>query len=347
MYYIAEIAYKISLKTTEVKCINFIEYIHMIHARSLTPLPQPLTIMPMEDHRLKAFCLVVEMKSFSKAAQAKFMTQSAVSHLVKNLEDEVGVKLLIRRGKNVFLTPAGKIFYGHAVRILEQYRTLDHDINALLNQVRGPLHIGATPTAADYLLPQVLYSFSKRYPDVQITVSVSNADTTLLVLQHAGTDLGIIDGRVKNSTICATEIAEDEIVIIASDDNPLSKEKQIPPRELLSQPFIMPEPDSGVRECIEDFFSSADMDPKALKTSMTLGSPELIVQMVKSGQGISFVSKWSVFNALKEGTISILNVRGKRLFRKFYLVTVDREPAAMGLRTFIEFLKEYRFFKPF
>jgi DNA-binding transcriptional LysR family regulator len=109
----------------------------------------------------------------------------------------------------------------------------------------------------------------------------------------------------------------------------------------------MPEPGSGIRECIEEFFSSAEIDPNALLTSMTLGSTELIVQMVKSGQGISFVSKWSVFNALKEGTISILNVRGKRLFRKFYLVTIGKEPETMISKTFIEFLKEYRFFKPF
>jgi DNA-binding transcriptional LysR family regulator len=303
--------------------------------------------MPMEDHRLKAFCLVVEMGSFSKAAKAKFMTQSAMSHLIKNLEDELGVKLLIRKGKKVVLTSAGKIFYGHACKILGQYETLDHDINMLLHRVRGPLHIGATTTAAAYLLPQVLYSFSKSYPDVQITVSVSNTEMILHELQHARIEMGIVEGKVKNSSICMAEIAEDEIVIIASDDNPLTGKKQIQQQELLSQPFIMPEPGSGIRECIEEFFSSAEIDPNALLTSMTLGSTELIVQMVKSGQGISFVSKWSVFNALKEGTISILNVRGKRLFRKFYLVTIGKEPETMISKTFIEFLKEYRFFKPF
>ena len=301
----------------------------------------------MEDHRLKAFCLVVDMQSFSKAAKAKFMTQSAMSHLIKNLEGELGVKLLIRRGKRVVLTSAGKIFYGHAVKILEQYRSLDRDINVLLNHVRGPLHIGATPTAADYLLPQVLYSFSKSYPDVHIAVSVSNAEMILHELQRAVIEIGIVDGKVKNSAICRKEIAEDEIVIIASDDNPLTKEKNIPPRELLSQTFIMPELGSGVRECIEEFFSSAGMDASSLPVSMTLGSTELIAQMVKSGQGISFVSKWSVFNALKEGTIAILNVRGKRLLRKFYLVTIEKEPATMVAKSFIEFLRAYRFFKPF
>jgi DNA-binding transcriptional LysR family regulator len=87
---------------------------------SLTPPLSLLTIMAMEDHRLKAFCLVVEMKSFSKAAEARFLTQSAMSHLIKNLEDELDMKLLIRRGKSVSTTPAGKIFYRRAKQILEQ-----------------------------------------------------------------------------------------------------------------------------------------------------------------------------------------------------------------------------------
>jgi len=301
----------------------------------------------MEDHRLKAFCLVVETGSFSKAAEAKLITQSAMSHLIKNLEDEMGVQLLIRRGKKVVLTPAGKVFYEHSLRILEQYKQIDNDINRLIGQIKGPLHIGSSTTAASYLMPQVLYSFTKRYPDVRVEVSVSNTETIVYDLQYARIDIGIVEGRVRHPLMSSTEIAEDEIVIIASDDNPLTREKQILPRELLSQPFIMPEPASGVRECIEDFFSTAGIVPNVLLAKMTLGSTDLVVQMVKAGQGISFVSKWAVFNALKEGSVSILNVRGKRLSRKFYLLTMNHDPVTMVSKTFIEFLKGYQFFKPF
>lgn len=303
--------------------------------------------MPMEDHRLKAFCLVVEMESFSKAAKAKFMTQSAMSHLIKSLETELGVQLLIRRGKKVVLTQAGKVFYEHSLSILGQYKTMDNDINMLIGQIKGPLHIGSSMTAASYLLPQVLYSFTKRYPDTQITVSVSNEETILQDLQYARIETGIVEGKVSHPLMSSTEIAEDEIVLIASDDNPLTREKQIHPQELLAQPFIMPEPASGIRECMEDFFSTAGIDPNALLAKMTLGSTDLVVQMVKAGQGISFVSKWAVFSALKEGSVSILNVRGKRLFRKFYLLTMRQEPVTMVSKKFIEFLKGYRFFKPF
>src|SRR4030066_1504820 len=115
----------------------------------------------MEDHRLKAFCLVIEMKSFSKAAEAKFMSQSAMSHLIKNLEDELGVKLLNRQAKMVTPTLAGRLFYDYAMQILGLYKKMEHDVYDLVHKVKGPLTIGASPTVQPDFLPQVFYSFSK------------------------------------------------------------------------------------------------------------------------------------------------------------------------------------------
>jgi DNA-binding transcriptional LysR family regulator len=303
--------------------------------------------MPMEDHRLKAFCLVVEMKSFSKAAEAKLITQSAMSHLIKNLEDELGVKLLSRQGKTILPTPAGKVFYASAKQILEQYRKMDDAISALTQKVNGPLPIGASITIATYLLPQVFYTFFRKYPDVQIDLSVSNTEGIIHDLREGTIDIGIVEGNIKNTPVFIEEIAEDEIVLIASDDNLLTKKDRLSPRDLLSQPFIMPEAGSGIREFIDDFFHTAKIDTKDIKIAMTIGNPELAVQLVQSGIGISFVSKWSVFKAIKDGSINILNISGKNLRRKIYLVSVEKEPVTMTGKIFWDFLKEYRFFMPF
>ena len=300
----------------------------------------------MEDNRLKAFCLVVEMRSFSKAGEAILLTQSAMSHLIKNLEDEIGVKLLNRSGRKVMLTPAGGLFYNHAKKILEAYETLGDDINKLMKEIKGPLHLGASTTAAKYLLPQVIYDFSKRYPDVQINLSVSNAEAIMNELQQGNSDLGIVEGNTGNKGIMLEEIADDEIVLIASDENPLAKKGHISQQDFLSQPFIMPQAGSGLREFIDKFFQASKIEPKDIKISMTLSDPELTVQMVQSGLGISFISKWSIFKPIKEGTIRILKLPGKSLYRKFYLAIPNREPSTMVAKTFRKFIKEYRFFIP-
>ena len=155
----------------------------------------------MEDHRLKAFCLVVETKSFSKAAEAKFMTQSAMSHLIKNLEDELGAKLLNRQAKTIVPTPVGRLFYKHATEILKQYRQMENNIYDLIHKIKGPLSIGASPTAATYLLPQVFFNFSQQYPDVQIEVSVSNTESIIEHLLRGSIDVGVVEGIKGKTTL--------------------------------------------------------------------------------------------------------------------------------------------------
>ncbi len=301
----------------------------------------------MEDTRLKAFCLVVELKSFSKAADETLVTQSAMSHLIRNLEDELGVRLLNRSARTIVPTPAGRLFYNHAKNILESYKTLGDDINKLIKEIKGPLNVGASTVVAKYLLPQVIYDFAKRYPEVRLDLSVSDTEGIINGLQQGNSDLGIVEGNIQTKGIALEEIADDEIVLIASDEHPLAKKGQITQQDLLSQAFIMPQAGSGLREFIEDFFRASKIETKDVRVSMTRGDPELIVRMVQSGLGISFISKWSIFKPMKEGTIRILKLPGKNLYRKFYLVSMNKEPLTMVARTFRKFLREYRFFVPF
>jgi DNA-binding transcriptional LysR family regulator len=301
----------------------------------------------MEDHRLKAFCLVFELKSFSKAAEAKLMSQSAMSYLIKNLEEELGVRLFTRKGKTVLPTSMGRLFYGHAVKILEYYKDMENDLNSAANLVKGPLLIGASTTVASYVLPQLLYSFSKKYPEIRIELTVSNKEKTVHDLLEGKIELGIVEGNIRNPLMILNEVAEDEIVIIASDDHPLARQKAVTAADLAAQRFIMPDIGSGTREFAEDLFREAGIAPERIKISMTLGSPELIRQMVQSGVGISFVSKWSVFQAIKDGSVKVLNFPGKKLRRKFYLTSLEEEPATIAAKTFARFIKEHRFFIPF
>lgn len=303
--------------------------------------------MPMEDHRLKAFCLIVETGSFSKAATAKFMTQSAMSHLIKNLEEEIGVRLLNRKGKNVIPTPAGKIFYEHAKQILEQYKNMENGVYEIAGKVKGRLSIGSGVTAATYLLPQVFYNFTKTYPEVKIDLSVSNTEKIMSDLTEGQIDIGIIEGKTRNANIFLKDIAEDEVVVVASDNHPLVKKQRLTIDDLVSQPFIMPEAGSGLREFIDDFLTDMKIDPQKIKIAMTLGNPELIIQMVQSGIGISFVSKWSVFKAVKDESVRLLPLSNRKLRRKFYLACMEKEPSTMAAKTFLEFIRQYQFFIPF
>ena len=287
------------------------------------------------------------MKSFTKAAEVRFITQSAISHLIKNLEDELGVKLLNRKGKPNLLTPVGRVFYKQAKLILAQYKAMEDELYSVLNKVKGPLLIGASPTIATYLLPQVFYDFSRQYPEVHMHLSVSNTGKIINELSEGSIDIGIVEGQVNDSRIVSEKIADDEIVMIASENNPLTKKGNITSKELSSQTFIMPEAGSGTREIIDEYFASLNIDPQKIKISMTAGNPELIIQMVQSGPGIAFVSKWSAFKSIKEDLIKLLPVGGQKLRRQFRIAFLDQQALPMAVKTFIDFAKKYKFFIPF
>ena len=326
--------------------IRHIQY-EIYSSINLTSSFSLLKICGMEDSRLKAFCLIVEMKSFSKAAEAAFVTQSAMSHLIKNLEDELGGKLLNRSGKTVTPTSAGKILYEHAKKILEDYRAMENDVYNVVKRIKGPLYLGASTTVSKYLLPQVLYDFSKNFPEVQINLSVSSTEKMISELHQGGIDIAIVEGNIGDKKIVFKEIARDEIVLITSDNNILTKKKSVTPEDLLHQPYIMPEAGSGMREFIDEFLNMMKIDLQDINVIMTLSDPELIVRLVQSGIGIAFVSKWSIFKTMTDETIKLLKISRKRLYRKIYLIGLNKELSTMAARTFLEFVKGYRFFIPF
>lgn len=300
----------------------------------------------MEDRRLKVFCLVFEMKSFSKAAEAKFLTQSAVSHLIRNLEDELGASLFIRRSRTVSPTPAGRLFYEHAKRIMARYEEMETDIRTRTGSIRGPLHIGATPTIAAYLLPQVFYGFSRQYPEVMIELSDMNTEEIIESLLEGKIEIGFPDGKTVHPSLSIEAIAEDEIILIASDNNPITRKGRPRPRDIASQPFILPEPGSATRELIEGILKGLDITPRQLKIPMILGNPELTVSMVQSGVGVSFVSRWAAKKALLDGSVRCVDIPGRSRRRSFYLVVAGKEPPTAAAKAFRDFVRGFNFFTP-
>ncbi|MDA8421843.1 MAG: LysR family transcriptional regulator [Nitrospiraceae bacterium] len=301
----------------------------------------------MEDHRLKSYCLVVETKSFSRAAQAKHMTQSAMSRLVKSLEDELGVTLLHRKGKAAVPTPEGRLFYEHARKILEGYARMEQDLGFATRADKGVLRLGAGRTPAIHLLPEAIYEFAKTHPEIRIDLSVGRTSSVLRDLRDNKIDVGIVEGTIMDDSFSAEIIAEDEIVLIAPENHPLTKKKNITIQDLIAEPFILPEQGSGTRTLVDAFFREARLDAKNIKVRMALGSPEFVVQMVQAGMGIAFASKWSIFTAVTEGTVKLLRVPARKMKQHIYLINTDRETVSPFVNIFNEFIKGHSFFIPF
>jgi DNA-binding transcriptional LysR family regulator len=270
-----------------------------------------------------------------------------MSRLVKSLEEELGVTLLYRKGKAVVPTGEGRIFYGHAKKILDDYVRMQQDINAASRSAKGSLRLGSSRTPAAHLLPQVLYDFSKIHSSIRIDLSVCRTSSLVRDLREAKIDVGIVEGTFSSDGMFAEAFIEDEVVLIAPENHPLTQKKTVTIQDLASEAFILPDPESGTRELVDGYCSEAGLDVRSLRVRMTLGDPDLVVQMVRAGLGIAFASKWSVFSAVKEGTVKLLKAPGRRILRKFHLITAGREPAMAAAATFSDFIRQYKFFIPF
>ncbi len=301
----------------------------------------------MEDHKLQVFCAVIEYESFSRAAEAKFLTQSAISHLVKGLEKDLGTPLLYRHNRAVKPTPAGAIFYRHAKKILSDYKRLNEDINELLHQVKGPLHIGADAITAVYLLPQLIYQFKLLYDEVIIHVSVIIPEKMVRELNNAEIDFAITLETLPEKYRFEDELVEDEMVLIGPENHPLAGKAQVLPRELSRYPFVVVASSKERPGFADTFFHNIGIDTKSLNIVMMTESQNLAIKMVKYGIGLSVVSKWAVFRDVREGAVIILNTFPKNILRKFKMIRLEKIPITAAARVFLQFTKNYSFFVPF
>src|SRR3954467_7725148 len=148
--------------------------------------------LPLDTRQLKAFATLARTGSFTLAAKELYLSQSAVSHSMKALEQEVGCRLLDRMGKKVLLTQAGETLLHHTEKILQEMDVARSALEHLGKWGRGRLRIGASTTACQYILPPVLREFKEEYPQSLITIEPGDTVEALELLRVNRIDLAIM-----------------------------------------------------------------------------------------------------------------------------------------------------------
>ena len=257
--------------------------------------------------QLRAFEAVTRTGSFTKAAQRLRVTIPAVSLQIRQLEREHGVRLFDRIGRRVRLTPAGEALRQYAGRIF----TLTHDAERALqgtgdfNGTR--LRLAATPTAAGYYLAPFWKRLRRRYPGLQLEVSVHNTRTVRQRLLALEDDLGMLGGATEDGTLIVRPFARDTMMAIVSREHPWAKRKAVTLKALGREPLILREPGSAGRETVERALRSAGIEPRAV---MEMTSTEAIKQAVEANGGVGILARAVVQRDVCGGHLRALPVRG-------------------------------------
>lgn len=293
----------------------------------------------MADRRLQVFHAVAKHLSFTKAAEALFMTQPAVTFQIRQLEEQFNTRLFDRAHGRISLTPAGAMAFGYAERILALSAEMEARLREMSGQIAGPLLIGASTTIADFLLPQVLGEFKSRHPAVLPRLFVANSEAVQARVAERNLDLGFIEGDSHLPSLVGEVCCEDELQVVCVPSHPLARHKSIPPKALTEHAYVSRELGSGTRQVIDHYLEKQGLAPAALNVVMEAGSPEALKGLVATGLGFAIMSCATVAKEVRLGQLVRVPL-APPLIRNLSVV-YPRERIHSGLVTrFIEFAKE-------
>lgn len=270
--------------------------------------------------RIETFLYAAETSSLSEAAKQLHLSQPAVSHQIKLLEQELGTALFIRTNTGLQLTEAGRLLLPWARRLLHDTSELKELMASLQDDIAGELRISCSTTAGKYILPQLASRFCLRYPGIKARILACGPEAAALNLLEGEAHLGVVSSEVRNPSLEAQKFFLDRITLIVPSNHRWVSKPSIEPSELLGEPLILREETSGTRRVLLTELAKHDISLDDLKIFLEVGNAEAIVGTVAAGYGISFVSTMAVSSLREREKIAQIHVEGMSLQRTIYMV---------------------------
>lgn len=293
----------------------------------------------MIDVRLKVFVSVARNLSFTGAARELHITQPAVSRHIGELESEYNVRLFKRNGNKIELTSAAELLLSHAESILHSYRNLDFEMNLLTESHSGELRIGASTTIAQYVLPEYLSHFMKKFPDVKISVLNGNSATIEQALISDRVDLAMVEGCKEQPMLHYEPFCKDELVVVTNPKGKLGKYDEITLDELSKLPIVIREAGSGSLDVLEGALLKHNIKLSAMNVIVQLGSTEGIKRFLESSDAVGIISIAAVGRELLMGKLKVIDIKDFSCDRNFSFVR--NQGSDYGLATtFMRFITQ-------
>lgn len=297
----------------------------------------------MDFKQIEAFANVVKYKSFSKAGDACFLTQPTISAHINILEKELGVKLIERNSKVVKPTRQGELFFQYATDMLNTRERAVHSICGSSSHVEGILEIQASAIPGQYLVPELLCKFAKKYPNVKYYLEQSDSQMVIENLLENKGEIGFT-GDKSESRLQYLSLKKDKAVLITPNNQKfgelLKKGKSIKMKDFIQEPFLFREKGSGTRKEFEDKIEAMGYSPKKLHSIARINSMEAIKQAVSFGLGVSIVSEIATESSGVAGDYLVFDIEDCAMERDFYLVVNPKVTLSPVAETFKNFVLE-------
>jgi DNA-binding transcriptional LysR family regulator len=272
------------------------------------------------DFRLKVFYTVALKLSYTKAANELFITQPAVTKHINELEQQLQTRLFNRNGNSISLTPSGEILMRHAQQIFKLYTHLENELAEINDVTNGSLHIGASTTLAQYVLPRLLAMFKKTHPSIEIKLTNGNSEFIEQQIIAEKMDIGLVEGISHYPQINYESFVKDEIVLVAKTNNKFIQKNEIKPGQLTTIPIVLREQGSGTLDVINKALTNAGIVLKNLNVEIHLDNTESIKEYLLHADCAAFLSIHSITKELQQNQLSIVEIKGMEIYREFQFI---------------------------
>lgn len=285
--------------------------------------------------QFKVFEMVARHLSFTRAAEELFLTQPAVSMQIKQFEDNMGLVLFERLGRKIYLTEAGKEIY----RLSREITAKLEETAAIIDEIKGSdgghLVVSVASTV-QYFAIRLLAGFRQHYPNISVSLKVTNHKSLLYQLDKNETDIVLMGKPPENQDLKYEFLLDNPLVVIAAANHPLQGQKNIALETLKTHTFLMREQGSGTRTSVEKFFAENGITVSA---SMEMNNNSAIKLGVEAGLGLGIVSCHTIDTELDAGRLVVLDVEAFPLMRKWYMVRREGKRLSAVGSAFEEFVR--------
>ena len=294
----------------------------------------------LDLHKLEVFYWVAELKSFSEAADRLALKQPTVSAHIQELEKILAGKLFYRIPGKVSLTPLGLLLQEKAKNLLAFKRETVAAVEQFHGTLSGELWIGGSNIPGEYLFPQKLGKFIKKYPRVKPILRIGDSAGIVEEVLDGKVEIGFVGFKNADSRLSFDKIWRDEMVLTVPKNHPWSHRKFVQLADLRAQNFISREHGSGTLDSFRHLLArkrpSAD---ELLNVAMELGSTAAVKEALISGCGISILSRISISRELADGILVAVAIRGLKMERDFYEVCYKQRPLSPVAQVFRKFFR--------
>lgn len=293
----------------------------------------------MEIWQLRTFREIAETLNFTKASENLHLTQSAVSHQIKALEDELGVRLFIRGKRGVTLTDAGEAALDHARKILEEAERLRLSVAGRDSSIVGRVRVAAATQALVHLFAPLFEEFMDEYSQVDLLFRTTpSTEQTVEDILNGIIDVGFASLPVYSPNLEVEELFSDELKIVTGPKHPFANRQKIPVKDLKYERWILFERGASIRRATDEFFKKVKFEPE---TALESNDADFIKLMIEHGLGISLLPVWTVREELERKKLGIASISGHSMSRSVAMVSL-RGNLSAPIREFTEFVSGKR-----